>query len=220
MDKNIADILPYATAVALSPMPIAALILMLLSAKAKVNSVAFTLGWIVGLATLVFFVKYLVALFGGDVHSSTGFSIRTLIHLVLGIVLIAFAIKEWRLRPKVGESPKMPKWMSAVETFTPVKAFGIGFLLATINLKNTPMGITVGAVISNAGEAGVVVLLSYLILASSTITIPTLGFLLIGKRLEKSLESLKGWLVSNNATIMFVLFLILGVVLLSKAFGN
>jgi len=39
MDKHIADILPYATAVALSPMPVAALVLMLLSKKAKINSV-------------------------------------------------------------------------------------------------------------------------------------------------------------------------------------
>lgn len=220
MDPHVAAIIPYATAVALSPMPVAALILMLLSKKAKANSVAFTIGWIVGLAALVFFVKYLVAIFAGDVHRTTGFSVEVLIHYVLGIILILFAIKEWKMRPKKGQTPKMPKWMGAIATFTPVKALIIGFLLATLNLKNTPMGITVGAVISDAGSHAMTVLIVYLILASSTITIPTVGFLLFGKKLERTLESLRSWLVSNNATIMFILFLVLGVVLLSKALGG
>lgn len=220
MEKHIADILPYATAVALSPMPIAALILMLLSKRAKINSIAFSFGWILGLAVLVFIVSSLVGLSDSDVHAATGFSIKTLIDLVLGILLLILAFSQWKKRTKQGQEPSMPKWMSAIETFSPVKAFGIGFALATLNVKNTPMGITVGAVISDAGSAGSAVLIVYLLLASSTITIPTIGFLLFGKKLEPGLEKLKTWLIGNNATIMFVLFLILGVVILSKALGN
>lgn len=220
MEKHIADILPYATAVALSPMPVAALILMLLSKRAKINSIAFSAGWIVGLAALVYFVKYLIDLFGKDAHQATGIPVAVLIHGILGIVLILFALKEWKMRPKKENVPQMPKWMKAIVSFTPAKAFTIGFLLATVNLKNTPMGITVGAVIDQSGGSALNVLIAYLIFASSTITIPTIGFLILGKSLEKTLESMKTWLVRNNATIMFVLFLFLGIVLLSKALGG
>src|SRR3989344_2989663 len=101
MDKVVASVLPYAVAVALSPMPIAALILMLLSNRAKVNSIMFLIGWIAGL-------------------------------FLLGVVLVLLAIKEWHQRPKKGEEAPLPKWMGAIETFSPFKAFGIGLLLATI----------------------------------------------------------------------------------------
>ncbi len=220
MDQHIADVLPYAAAVALSPLPIAALVLMLLSKRARINSIAFTIGWILGLAALVFIVKYLVVLYSGQVHHETGISLKTIIHFSLGLILIALAIKEWKLRPKKGQAPKIPKWMKAVSSCTPAKALMIGFLLATLNVKNTPMGITVGVVISDAGSSAAVVLFAYLLTASSSITIPTFGFLLFGKKLERSLESLRGWLIESNATIMFVLFLILGLVLLSKSFGG
>lgn len=219
MEKHIADILPYATAVALSPMPVAALILMLLSKRARINSVAFTVGWIVGLAALVFLALYVIGLSDQEVRHATGYSVKTLIDIVLGILLLFLAAMQFKKRRKKGQTLKVPKWMNAVEKFSPGKALMFGFLLATLNVKNTPMGITVGAAISDAGTYGTNVLIDYLILASCTITIPTFGFLIFGKSLKKPLIFLKEWLVSNNATIMFMLFLILGIVLISKAFG-
>lgn len=217
---HIAEILPYAVAVALSPMPIAALILMLLSNHAKSNSVAFSLGWVLGLAGLVFIVSSAVGFSSSETQNITGFSLKTLIDLILGVLLVYLAFLQWKKRTKPGESPSMPKWMTAVETSTPLKAFGIGLLLAVVNVKNIPMGISVGAVVSEAGNASGAVFFTYLMLASSTIIILTLGYLLLGNKLQKTLEYLKTWLIANNATIMFVLFLILGIVLLSKGLGS
>lgn len=219
MQESIAQILPYGVAVALSPMPIAALLLMLLSNRAKINSVAFTIGWIAGLAILVWVVSSLVGLSAGETKQATGFSMRALIDGILGVILILLSIKQWKNRPKNGKTPATPGWMKTIETFSPAKAFGIGFLLATVNVKNTPVGIAVGSVISAAGIAGTSVFIVYLILAGCTIWIPTLGFLVLGQRIESTLTSLKNWLIYNNATIMFVLFLILGIMLISKAFG-
>jgi len=45
----IGDILPMAVGVAVSPVPIAAVIVMLFTPKAKTNAPAFMIGWIVGL---------------------------------------------------------------------------------------------------------------------------------------------------------------------------
>lgn len=221
MDKTIAEILPYAIAVALSPMPIAALILMLLSKRARINSVMFTIGWIMGLAILVFAVSFLV----GDVNATAakdGFSLKTILHGTLGVLLILFAVAQWKKRTKKGKVAKMPQWMSAVEKFSPIKAFAIGLLLAVVNLKNTPVGIAVGATLSHltTGSAAFTGFIAYLILASCTITIPTFGFLLLGKSLQSPLTNLKNWLITNNATIMFGLFLLLGVIELRKAFGG
>ena len=48
MNSVIGEILPLAIAVAISPIPIIAAVLMLLSPRARVTSVAFLLGWILG----------------------------------------------------------------------------------------------------------------------------------------------------------------------------
>ena len=48
MGPAIGDVLPLALGVALSPIPIIAVILMLLSPKAQENGPAFLVGWVAG----------------------------------------------------------------------------------------------------------------------------------------------------------------------------
>lgn len=50
MGQAIGDILPMAVGVALSPVPIIAIVLMLGTPRARSNGPAFTLGWLIGLS--------------------------------------------------------------------------------------------------------------------------------------------------------------------------
>ena len=52
MGDAIGQMLPFAVGVAISPMPIVAVVLMLVSARAKANGLAFLLGWVVAIAVL------------------------------------------------------------------------------------------------------------------------------------------------------------------------
>ena len=52
MGKAIGGSLPLAIGIALSPIPIIAVVLMLTSRKAKVNGPAFILGWLLGLGII------------------------------------------------------------------------------------------------------------------------------------------------------------------------
>ena len=49
---SLGDLLPTAIGIALSPVPIAAVILMLFSSRARVNGPLFVLGWVVGLGVV------------------------------------------------------------------------------------------------------------------------------------------------------------------------
>ena len=49
MGKAIGGSLPLAVGIAVSPIPIIAVVLMLTSRRAKVNGLAFVVGWLVGL---------------------------------------------------------------------------------------------------------------------------------------------------------------------------
>ncbi len=50
MGDAVGQVLPMAVGVALSPVPIIALILMLVTPRARVNGPAFVVGWLLGLA--------------------------------------------------------------------------------------------------------------------------------------------------------------------------
>ena len=49
MGEAIGQLLPFAVGVAVSPTPIVAMVLMLITPKARVNGVVFVLGWILGI---------------------------------------------------------------------------------------------------------------------------------------------------------------------------
>ena len=135
MGNAISTILPQAIGVAISPVPIIAVILMLFSQRARSNGPAFLVGWVLGLAVVGSFVLLLASL-GKISTGGTPSTLAYVLKLLLGLLFLFLAVRQWRSRPKEGEEPKMPKWMEAIDTFTVGKAFGLAALLAGVNPKN------------------------------------------------------------------------------------
>jgi hypothetical protein len=59
-------------------------------------------------------------------------------------------------------------------------------------------------------------LVVFVVLTSSTIAGPVVYYLVRGERAEKQLDAVKGWLVLHNGAVMTVLFVVLGVDLVSR----
>jgi Sap, sulfolipid-1-addressing protein len=114
MGKAIGEILPYALGAAISVVPIVAIILMLVTPKAKTNGTAFAAGFVLGLAVIC---TVAVALAGGSDFSSGSGPTKTvsIIKLLLGLLLLVGAARQWRARPKPGEAPAMPKWLESID---------------------------------------------------------------------------------------------------------
>jgi hypothetical protein len=58
------------------------------------------------------------------------------------------------------------------------------------------------------------------LLAACTVIIPVIGYLIASAQLAGPLEKLREWLVENNATIMAVLLLVIGVAVIGKGIGS
>ena len=87
MGGVIGEILPLALGVAISPMPVIAAILMLLSPKARTTSVGFLVGWVAGIVIAVTAITLLSSLLPeGDPNASK--PVQGTIKLVLGILLV------------------------------------------------------------------------------------------------------------------------------------
>ena len=214
---GIGDLLPAAIGIALSPVPIAAVILMLFSAKARVNGLAFVAGWISGLVV----IGGAILLLGADSAGSTGDpSVASLwVKTVLGVLLLAVGVKQWRDRPDPGDEPAMPKWMQSIDAFTAGKSFGMAALLSGVNPKNLVLNAAGVLVIMQGGLEPAeewVALAVFVLLASVTVVAPVAYYFIAGDRADATLESMKTWLIRNNGAVMGVLLLILGVKLLAE----
>ena len=222
MGQVIGDILPLAIGVAISPIPIIAAILMLLSPKAKGTSVGFLLGWVAGIVVAVTLFTLLSSVIPAT-DDTAAKPVQGVIPLLLGAGLLLLALRQWRTRPAPGEQAALPKWMSAIDTMTAGKGFGLGFLLAAVNPKNLLMGAAAGLAIGGAGldvGADVVAILVFTLVAACSVAVPVIAYLVASQRMGGPLESLRSWLVQNNATVMAVLLLVIGVVLIGKGIAS
>jgi threonine/homoserine/homoserine lactone efflux protein len=222
MGAVIGDILTLALGVAISPIPIIAAILMLLSPKARVTGTGFLLGWVLGIVVAVTVFTLLSSILPAEEEDASQ-PIKGVIQLVLGALLLLLAVRQWRGRPKAGEEPAMPKWMQAIDTITFPKALGLGFLLSAVNPKNLLLAASAGVTIGAAGlEVGsiVVVIAVFTLIAASTVLVPVVGYLLAADKLRGPLDALRGWLSKENAVIMAVLLLVIGVAIIGKGIGS
>jgi hypothetical protein len=140
--------------------------------------------------------------------------------LVLGLLLLAMAVWEWKHRPKPGAQPKTPKWLAKVAGLTTVEAFGLAFVLSAVNPKSFALAVAATFTIAAAGLNGErpwIAVIVFVAVGSLSIGVPVLYRLVAGERAETTLTSWKGWLIANNALVMSVLLLLLGAALIGKA---
>ncbi len=209
MGAAIGEILAFALGVAISPVPIIAVILMLFTGKARSNSVSFVAGWLLGLLL----AGGVVLAIGLEASEGGESDVSGVIKILIGVLFLFLGLKQWSGRPKNDEEPQMPAWMASIDDFTAVKSFGLAFVLAAVNPKNLGLTIAAAAAISAGGlEAGeeVAVLVIFVLLASLTVAVPVIWYLIAGSRAEHELNVMKDWLVANNNTVMAVLFIVLG----------
>jgi hypothetical protein len=222
LGSAIGNILPLSLGVAISPIPIIAVILMPLSPKARTNGPAFLVGWVAGLVV----VSIAVTALAGDAGLGSGgggLTAGSLIKLLLGLLLIGLGVREFRKRPRPGEQPSLPGWMRAIDSFTPVKALVIAFLLSAVNPKN--LSLTVAAAVTIAQQAlstasAAFALVLFVVLANLSIVVPVALCVFGGTSAARALDGLRTWLDANNATVMAVLLLVIGVVLFGKGLGG
>ena len=219
MGKAIGDMLPAAVGVAISPLPIVAVVLMLVTPRGRANGPAFLLGWVVGIAAAGT-ILLLIAGSGGASDQGEPATWVDWLKLVLGVLLLLLAFRQWRGRPHGDQEPVTPKWMGALEAFTPPKATGAGIVLSAVNPKNLLLIVAGAAAIAQTGiSAGeqAIALTIFVVIASIGVASPVVIYFSLGDRSREILDRLKTWMAHNNSVIMAVLLLVIGAKLIGDA---
>jgi threonine/homoserine/homoserine lactone efflux protein len=220
LNEAIGDLLPSATAVALSPIPIVAVVLILGAPRARMAGPAFAVGWIAGLAAVSIVV---VLILGSGADPDGDDPGVNWLNVAIGILFLLMAARQWRKRPRDGHQPEAPRWMATIGTATPQRAAVLGAALSGANPKNLALTLAAAASIAEAGldqadEA--IAIAAFIAIGSVTVFGAVLFYLVDADRAAGPLAALKRFMSDNNAVIMTVVLLLLGAKLLGDGLGG
>ena len=211
--------LPIAVGVAVSPFPIVAAVLVLLSPAGSASGLAF-------LAARVASVAFIAGLFAAIsdliVRSDEVAPWVAVTRILVGIGLMVLAVGKWPRR-QTEQAADLPAWMRAIEDASPARAARIAVILSVANPKELLLGVGAGITIGSAGlplGATLAVAAGYTALACATVAAPVIAFTAAPDRFRGRLEQLRELLLRHNAAIMSVVLLVIGAVLIGGGLSD
>ncbi len=213
--------LTSAVAIAISPIPIIAVILMLMTPQAARLGVSFLIGWFLGIAAATA-VAVLLSGVIPEPDADSSQPVLGAIMLILAAGLLLLAWRQWRSRPAPGDAAELPAWMAKIDGLRAPAAFGLAFALAAVNPKNLLVAVSTGAVIGRSALSGgelVTVVVVFSGVAALSVLVPVLITLVAPRFASRALDGIRTWLTDNNAAIMTVLLMVIGANVLGNALG-
>lgn len=233
MWSTLAALLPAAFGIVLSPLAVVAVVAVLTSPRGRSSSIAYLVGWVVGIAGsfgVAFFV--LRALQIHRPSRQPGWV--GALHLVLGLVLVAGAV--WVLRRQrsrvramaaastptqvVQAAPQLPGWLHAVEHFTPTRSGLLGcglFILNPIDLSCAIAAALELALGSAPGPTQLVVAVVFVVLSSSSVLVPVAIVVVRGPAATPFVTAMRTWIAGHTSLLNALLLALIGALQLIKA---
>jgi hypothetical protein len=195
------SLLVPALAIAVNPVPIVAVITLLVADHGRRNAAAFLASLVAvmaadGLVTIYFL---------GDASSSsqnTSTAVHGAVQLALGLAFLALFVVQWRSRPRfAGETPA---WMKMLDKAGFGAALGMGVALTNYALLSSGMATIVAAGLPTADE--VAALAFFVALSVSTVVVPLVLCVVFPRWASGWLARFKVWLIPRSRTILLVVF--------------
>jgi hypothetical protein len=219
MGAAIGQVMPLAVAVAFDPIPIVAVVHMLSTPRGRIKGPAFALAWLVGL-TLVGTIVLLLSSGASASNNGKPATWISIVRLVLGLLLLAWAFRQYRRRPRGDATPKLPGWMNRLDRFDVRRSAALGFGLSAINPKNLILTASAAGAIAQTGiSAGdqALALGIFVVVGSVGVAVPVGIYFALGLRGAHILDALRTWMAREHSTIMIVLYVLIGAKLIGDA---
>ena len=213
-------VIPFGVGVALSPLPIIAVLLLVMAPVGARGGVLFLVARLLSFAVLTAVFAWASDLIDDAASSTTPAAV---LRLLVGAGLVVWAVVKWHRRPRGDEEPKLPGWMSSIDGMSAGAAFRLGFVMTAVNPKEIAFaagaGLTVGGAMLGAGEM-VIVGAVFVVIACAGIAVPVVAVLVGGERMDPILVESRAWLVRNNTIVLAIVLLVLGAVLIGSGLSG
>jgi hypothetical protein len=207
---------PLALATAVSPLPLLVLLVLLLTPRAVSNGLAFASGWAVALLAVLLGT---LAVADSDALFQEGEVVVPALEAILGLTLLGLATLQWHRRPHNGSQAPPPKWLTAADECTPIRAFGLGLLLVMLNPK--VLALTMGAATAIAAASShpaqsALGLALFTALGTAAVGVPLGLRVALGTGAIGRLESWRGWLATHGPVVATAILGLVGLLLLAR----
>ncbi|MEU0489163.1 GAP family protein [Nocardiopsis sp. NPDC006139] len=224
MLNALAQVLPFALGLIAAPLPIVAVILLLMAPGGRGKALVFVLTW----AGVVFVVSTAVALIAGAGDTTAAGDSPAWVgwvQLLLGLLLLLVAVKNLRdhMKRPEGADPAPPAWLTAIDSMGAGRVVGLAALLAGANPKSLAMaaggGVAIAAFGPGAGGTPAAALV-FALLGSLGLLVPVIAAAVSGERGRRALERARTWLIANNDTVTMTVLFVFGGVFAAKGLGT
>jgi Sap, sulfolipid-1-addressing protein len=206
------EIVLYAVGVAISPVPVAASIVVLTGRHAVANGASFLAGWAIGVFSASALFVVLVDRVGISDADPLWIAVP---EIVLGLAFVAAALTLWVRRRNRRE--RAVPWLDAADAMTRSRSTGLGLLLSAANPK--VIALALGAALalaetkaSSATTVQAVVLFTAIGVVG--VALPLALRVLFPRRAALLLARLRAWLGKHETAILVPLGLVIGAVFL------
>jgi hypothetical protein len=210
--------LPFAVGIALSPIPIAAVTLMVLSLHPGVDGRVFVAGWALGLLVALVLVSLVVGLLGLAEDGRAD-----LVRILLGGLLLVFALERASAGRGSGYDPEGPAWVGGLDRMPADRAFAMGVVQAALDPRKLLLIVAVAMVFAAAPLTlleSVIAVVVFCVIGSLGVALPLLMSRRAGSSGRARLEAARTRLMEDNTTIQAVTLLILGTLLVGQGLAG
>ncbi|MFZ7089260.1 GAP family protein [Curtobacterium sp. RRHDQ10] len=205
-----------AIAVAVSPLPITAVVLLLLARRGRVSAVWFAVGWVAGVLVGVL-VTALVADALPDPDARGRDPVVGWITVIAGVLLLAVAAWQWTHRRLADGRPATVRWFAVVDDVGPRRAAVLGLLAVVANPKNLVLslsaGITLGEAAATTAPVGIVLaVVAYVLVGALGVVLPVVAVAVAPSGTARPLAAVREWLLRRGIMLLVVVLVVLGVV--------
>jgi len=213
------QLIPLAVAAALSMVPIAATIFILLSESRGATALPFLSGWVLGTAGgLTLATLAAQALPGRPRQADT---VSGSLEILVGSALVLLGLVTLVRRPGSTDR-RRPSWVERISSLGPLPAFAIGLAL-NVRPKALLLLAAAGLVINVAdlrADDVVILIAVYTAIATSTVATPTLLTVVRPTRMEPRLLFARDWISAHGAAVTGTVMILIGVVVIGLGVGR
>jgi hypothetical protein len=219
MGTLVAEVAALGLAVAFtSPVSVVTVIVLLSMPSGRRRALAFVIGWLIAIAAIGAIAIFV--LHGQDFGSkhSTPSRAASALEILLGSLLLLWAVVAYRRRKPSKEAVAEPKWLSRVEGTHWLLALAVGAIMLSYGLSLAAASEILKANVSSLDAAVAIVVFS--LTSIVTVAAPIVVAVAAPERSAQRLDAWKSWLLGNSRTVVLVVLMVVAAFLIVRGISD
>ena len=215
MGTLVAEVAGLGLAVALtSPVSVVTVIVLLSLPAGRRRGFAFLIGWLIALAVIAALMLFVLHGQNFGSRSSSPSRGASALEVLLGSLLLCWAVIAYRRREPSSGVPSTPKWLGRIEGTHWLLALAVGALMLSYGLTLAAASEILKANVSRLDAT--VAITVFALTSMITVAAPIVAVVVAPERSEERLATWKAWLLGNSRVVTLVVLMVVAALLIVR----